>query len=193
MFCARNQSGAQCITLDIAHDSDQVTILLNQERFEATLPQAPTSLIFPMMTTHMGGEEPMRPARQISLTDRPHDYVQMVWHQTGRQNRNIEGLLRLNDERQKCSVVGVIAKDVRLIVTPVDEVVAIAADDCTSRARHAVNVAQGSYRALLNSACVCRYTAEMRNVPILVGTGPARPSLRICDPRDWSFGCLLSD
>ena len=171
VFCARYQASPQCIAFDVAHDCDQVIVLLDQERLEAALPYTTTGLILPMMTTHVRGEEPMGPAGQISVAVRAHDEVQMVRHEAEGQNRHREVLLRLDDERQKCSVVGRVVKNARVIVTSVDHVVAVSADDGTCRTGHTAKLAQVPGHDSSDKVRLREHLAVMRNVPIsVVGT-----------------------
>jgi hypothetical protein len=124
-------------------------VSLDRESLEPTLPQAPGRFVLRVVPSHMCGERPVHPLCEIGRGSRPHDKMNMIWHQTGGENRQLKTILRTADERLKLLVVVRRMKDTCLLVATIQHVIAVVSNNCPSRPWHVAKVAQPSIEALL--------------------------------------------
>ena len=70
-------------------------ITLNREVFVATLPDVTGGAVLAVIVARMGSEQPLHPARNVTISVRPKDQVDMIWHQADCEQRYLEAALRL--------------------------------------------------------------------------------------------------
>ena len=141
-----------------------MVVLLDDECFEASLPHASSGPILPVIPAHMRGEQPMSPARNITIGKGANNQVQMVWHQAGRQDGKGHPLARLGNQRNESVIVGGFVEDWGAIVAAVDEVIAITGDRGSRCAWHNGSVSADMENEAADMSAFC---AEMRNVPFV--------------------------
>jgi hypothetical protein len=78
-----------------------VAILLYQERLEAPLPNSTVCLVFEVMSSNVRREEPMRPTSDVCVRTRANDEVDMIRHQAGGEQREMQSLLTFVQERKE--------------------------------------------------------------------------------------------
>src|SRR4029079_7089812 len=119
-------------------------VLLNQERFESPLPQSPGRLVFRVMPAHVRGESPLHPPAEIFGASWTHYEMKMIRHQACREDRHVDPLLRQMDEREELLIVRGSVEYPRLLVAPIQDVVAVIRDDEAIRPWHAFKLDQWS-------------------------------------------------
>ena len=90
----------------------------------------------------------MGPAREIGSVDWPDDQMNVIRHQARSQDRQRQSFLRAANEREKLGVVSRIVKDLRFLISAIDDVVAVASHNRTRRPWHGQSLVGNRHRWL---------------------------------------------
>jgi hypothetical protein len=129
IFRALDEIGAERVALDVAHDRQQVVVLLNQKRPVSTLPDVARRSVLGVIPANVGGEQPARPRTKVVVGSRSDHEMKMIGHQASRENRYLDALLRPMDGGEELRVVILVVKDPRFLIAAIDDVVAAARVD----------------------------------------------------------------
>ena len=81
MLDANDQFGTEGIALHVPQDGRQVIVVLDGEGFESTLPHMSGRAVMTMISSGVGGQEPLHPASQVAIRMRPEHDVEVIGHQ----------------------------------------------------------------------------------------------------------------
>ena len=101
-------------------------ICLDGKRLVTALPDVSCSRVSGPVPLRVRGEQPVHPTRKIIIRPGSHDEVQVVGHETPREQFEGDSLLRGLDEAGENGVVGKGMENGRPFVAPRDNVRAIA-------------------------------------------------------------------
>src|SRR5262245_6989297 len=111
-------------------------ILLDEKCLEPALPDPASRAVLGMLPAHVRGEGLLHPAAEVSGLPRPHHQVKMIWHHASRKDRDLDSLLRAVNQGQELLIVRGFMKNARLLVTTIQDVIAVVGDDEAGCARH---------------------------------------------------------
>lgn len=134
---SQDQIGSDRISLNVAHHGKQVSVLLNWKRFEPTLPDTSGCSPKLVIATHMRGEQPLHPAAEIAVLERPKYEVEVIRHQTEGENPERQALIGSFHQPNERPVVGSSVIDGRSSISSIDNVVADATFGSASGSGHA--------------------------------------------------------
>ena len=77
---ATNEARKDC--LDVTQHDAKVFILLDRECFEPALPDVTTTMIMTEIAADVSVQQPLHPAAQIAIADRPESEMEMIGHDT---------------------------------------------------------------------------------------------------------------
>jgi hypothetical protein len=132
-----DEARPQGIALNVAHDSQQMLVVLDRKCLESPLPDSPTGPFAPVKATHVRRQQPLHPTGKRTRLSRNHHEVKVVRHEARRQELDGRSSLRGGDQFEERAVVGGATKHLRAIVAAVDDVVADPRSYGSCRARHA--------------------------------------------------------
>jgi hypothetical protein len=136
----RSTLRAQCVSLDVPQHGQQVLVLLDRKRLEASLPDMPASAVMPMIASHVAGEQPLHPAPQIAVLSRPDNQVKMIRHHAIAQHAHRQPLARPRDQPDEGRVIIVFVEDLGPRVATIEHMITNAAHRSSSCARHGATV-----------------------------------------------------
>ena len=94
IFRPGNQLCAQRVAFNVSQDRKQVMVRLNEEGLVPSLPKPSRAVVLAVMSTNIGRKQPAHPVREICIVERPHDQVNVVWHQARCEDGKRDSLLR---------------------------------------------------------------------------------------------------
>jgi hypothetical protein len=136
LFRACDEPRAQRVTLNVAHDCQQVPVLLDRKRLEAPLPDPARRSVLEMVAVDMCRQQPVHPSADVLCTVLGYHEVEVVRHDAERQHPQRDSLLSLLDQAQKRPVVRGREEYIRPIIATVDDVVVTGRNEGSKDAWH---------------------------------------------------------
>ena len=136
-FGRRDESGPERIALDVPHDRQQVSIVLNRKCLEAVGPDPARRTPLAMVSQRMLREQLLEPPRHVIVRARPGDHVKVIGHQA--DGGDAQGLSFLEAARQSDEQIEIIGleEDGAAIIAPIQDVVVEAGTDVSGTPWHA--------------------------------------------------------
>ena len=165
VFCALHEIRTQCISLDVAHDGQQVVVLLlvllYQERLESSLPDSTCGAVLCVLPPDVARKRPLSPACKVAGLLGPHHQVEVIGHDAGRKEWDVNPILGAVNQGQELLVVGGLVKYAGLLVAAIENVVAVVCNDEAggtwhpAKLRHAPSIGWLHFRRLgpITQAC----------------------------------------
>ena len=109
--------------------------------------------MFLVVVSHVRGEQPASPAGDIVCVPGMHDEMNVIRHETGRDERNLHEFLRPADQCQESLKIGRVVKDLGAAIGTIQHVVVLIGKDESRRARHDGKIFVPSEKGLTS---ICR-------------------------------------
>jgi len=77
----------------------------------------------------MSGEKPVGPGSKVATSAWLHDHVQMIGHDTSRQNRHSEFVEGFGEQPEEGNIVRAVVKEPHAVIATIHDVVAVVRDD----------------------------------------------------------------
>jgi hypothetical protein len=119
------QRRTQRIPLDVSQHNPKVFILLDWECFEASLPDVARAVIMSEIAAGMSGEQPVHPAAQVAIVNRPESQMKVIGHDTVGEQPDRVTKPCFGDQGDKGLVVLRLVKDRGAAVAPVQDMIAV--------------------------------------------------------------------
>jgi hypothetical protein len=114
-------------------------VLLNQACLVSPLPETPGRSVFPVVSSHMRGEQPADPGRYVPIASGPNDQVHMIWHKARCEYRHLQPILRFPHVFEECGKVGAAVKHPSLLIAAIDDVITLVRGDHSQGSGHAAS------------------------------------------------------
>lgn len=115
-------------------------ILLDRKGLEAPLPDMARGAVALVVTPYVGGQEPLKVAREVAFSPRPQDQMKVIRHETETHHPHRYAPGGRRQQFEKAAIVRDVVKHFRPAITPVQDVVAQTTDGRSGGARHAGSV-----------------------------------------------------
>lgn len=112
-------------------------IAIDRKGLESSLPHVAGGAIAPMVTAHMGGQQPLKVTRQVLTGSWPKHQMKMIGHETETQHAHRHTPGSIVQQIEKGAVVRVVVKDLPAGIATVQDVVTKTADRGSGCAGHA--------------------------------------------------------
>ena len=112
------------VAFDVTHDGDQMAVLLHRDSLESPLPDSPDGLVPRLVPLHVCGHDPVHPPSEVEVREWAQDEVEMVRHETPRENSHGDARAGPTQERHECFVVQAVVKNPGPPIPSVQHVVA---------------------------------------------------------------------
>ncbi len=130
-----DESRTQRVTLDVAHDREQMDVLLDSKGLEATLPDTAARLAAQVVAMRVSGQQPVHPAADVAGDLLCDDEVDVIGHHAGCQERERVSSLRLSDQSKEGVVVARVFEEPRAVIAATDDVIVATGDQGSGGAR----------------------------------------------------------
>ena len=113
------------VSFDVAQDREQMLILLNGERLESSLPHVAAGAIMPRVAPHVGRCQPMHQAAEFAVLAGPKREVEMIGHQTIRQDSHRCAGVGFGNQLDECVVVVGFVKHLGASIAAIEDMVGV--------------------------------------------------------------------
>jgi hypothetical protein len=131
-----DQQRSEGIALDVTEYDAKMFIFSDCECFETTLPDVTRAVIMSKIAGGTRGQQPMHPAAQVAIVDRPESQVEVIRHDTIGEQPDRAPQPRFSDPGEKGLLVFRFANDGGAAVATFQDMIAATPDRGARRPRH---------------------------------------------------------
>jgi hypothetical protein len=103
-------------------------VLLDGKGIEPALPHMAARIVPPVIPSDMRRQQPVHPSTQVPIVMRPEHKVEMIRHETIRQESHGHSLTGLPQQTDEGLIIPIRMKDVGPAIAAIDDVVAVVPD-----------------------------------------------------------------